>query len=67
MKKKPSSTFHKFSSKKSNAAIKEQFKNEKRAWKKEREEFFDKKRGKAPTWSSEFGPDSYRDGDDAFE
>src|SRR5687768_9963008 len=36
--------FSKFSQKKNNAAIKEQFKQEKRKWKKEREEFFDKKR-----------------------
>ncbi len=36
--------FSQFSQKKSNAAVKEQFKQEKRKWKKEREEFFDKKR-----------------------
>ena len=36
--------FSKFSSQKSNAAKKEQFRQEKRAWKKEREEFFEKKR-----------------------
>jgi 23S rRNA pseudouridine2605 synthase len=42
MKKK--SHFEKFAQKKSNAAIKEQFRQEKKKWKKEREEFFDKKR-----------------------
>ena len=42
--KKKSSQFDKFTKKKSNAAIKEQFKQEKRKWKKEREEYFDKKR-----------------------
>lgn len=36
--------FEKFVKKKSNAAIKEQFRQEKRQWKKEREEYFDKKR-----------------------
>src|SRR5437868_4091896 len=40
----PANNFSKFSQKKSNAAIKEQFKQEKRKWKKEREEYFDKKR-----------------------
>jgi 23S rRNA pseudouridine2605 synthase len=44
MQKKSSGNFNKFAKKKSNAAIKEQFKQEKRKWKKEREEFFDKKR-----------------------
>jgi 23S rRNA pseudouridine2605 synthase len=43
MKKKSSSSFNRFQ-KKSNAAIKEQFKQEKRKWKKEREEFFEKKK-----------------------
>ena len=38
--------FSRFATKKSNAAIKEQFKQEKRKWKKEREEFFDEKRAK---------------------
>lgn len=42
--KKKSSHFDKFTKKKSNAAIKEQFKQEKRKFKKEREEYFDKKR-----------------------
>jgi 23S rRNA pseudouridine2605 synthase len=44
MKKKSSANFDKFSKRKSNAAIKEQFKQEKRKWKKEREEYFEKKR-----------------------
>jgi 23S rRNA pseudouridine2605 synthase len=44
MKKKTTNNFSKFAPKKSNAAIKEQFKQEKRKFKKEREEFFDKKR-----------------------
>jgi 23S rRNA pseudouridine2605 synthase len=38
------SNFDKFAKKKSNAAIKEQFRQEKRKWKKEREEFFEKKK-----------------------
>lgn len=42
--KKKSTQFDKFSKRKSNAAIKEQFRQEKKKWKKEREEFFDKKR-----------------------
>ncbi|MDP4263735.1 MAG: pseudouridine synthase [Bacteroidota bacterium] len=42
--KKKSSHFDKFTKKKSNAAIKEQFKQEKRKFKKEREEYFDAKR-----------------------
>ena len=42
--KKKSVQFDKFIKKKSNAAIKEQFKQEKRKFKKEREEYFDKKR-----------------------
>jgi 23S rRNA pseudouridine2605 synthase len=44
MKKKSTGNFSKFTKKKSNAAIKEQFKQEKRAVKKEREEFFIKKK-----------------------
>lgn len=44
MKKKPANNFSKFAKKKSNAAIKEQFKQEKRKVKKEREEYFDKKK-----------------------
>lgn len=47
MKKNNPGYFSKFSPKKSNAAIKEKFKQEKRQWKKEREEFFDRKRNKA--------------------
>src|ERR1043166_10215409 len=39
--------FDKFAKKKSNAAIKEQFKQEKRKWKKDREDFFEKKRQSA--------------------
>lgn len=49
MKKKRSDNFSKFTVKKNNAAIKEQFKQEKRKWKKEREEFFDKKRSDSRT------------------
>jgi 23S rRNA pseudouridine2605 synthase len=45
--KKKSSQFDKFKPKKSNAAIKEQFKQEKRKWKKEREEYFEKKKSEA--------------------
>jgi 23S rRNA pseudouridine2605 synthase len=44
MKKNAPGRFDKFSKKKSNAAIKEQFKQEKRKWKKEREDFFEKKK-----------------------
>lgn len=44
MKKKTPNQFTKFEQKKSNAAIKEEFKNEKRKYKKEREEFFEKKK-----------------------
>ena len=44
MKRKSAGRFDKFAKKKSNAAIKEQFKQEKRKWKKEREEFFEKKK-----------------------
>jgi len=45
--KKKSTHFDKFTKKKSNAAIKEQFKQEKRKFKKEREEYFDKKKAEA--------------------
>jgi 23S rRNA pseudouridine2605 synthase len=45
--KKKESHFDKFKPKKSNAAIKEQFKQEKRKYKKEKEEFFDKKKAEA--------------------
>ena len=44
MNKKPTHNFSKFSKKKSNAAIKEQFKQEKRKVKKEREEYFEQKK-----------------------
>lgn len=47
MNKKPSHNFGKFTKKKSNAAIKEKFRQEKRKEKKEREEYFDKKRAEA--------------------
>ncbi len=47
MKKNTPRQFDKFAKKKSNAAIKEQFKQEKRKWKKEREEFFEKKKQSA--------------------
>ena len=47
MKKNATGHFRKFEKKKSNAAIKEQFKQEKRKWKKEREEFFEKKKAEA--------------------
>ena len=52
MKKTPGN-FGKFAKKKSNAAIKEQFKQEKRKWKKEREEFFDKKRSQSTVGSQQ--------------
>ena len=42
--KKKSSPFDKFHKKKSNAALKEEFRQEKKKWKKEREEYFEKKR-----------------------
>lgn len=45
--KKPPSQFAKFGTKKSNAAIKEGFKQEKRKHKKQREEFFEKKKAEA--------------------
>jgi 23S rRNA pseudouridine2605 synthase len=44
MPKKTPKQFSKFAGKKNNAAIKEQFRKEKREWKKEREDYFDKKR-----------------------
>jgi 23S rRNA pseudouridine2605 synthase len=47
MKKKTPNNFSQFAKKKSNAAIKEQFKQEKRKFKKEREEFFEKKKAEA--------------------
>lgn len=51
--KKKASHFDKFKPKKSNAAIKEQFKQEKRKYKKEKEEFFEKK--KAETRAQQAG------------
>ncbi len=45
--KKKTTQFDKFTKKKSNAAIKEQFRQEKRKLKKEREEYFDKKRNES--------------------
>lgn len=61
MKKKSTDNFGKFVKKKSNAAIKEQFRQEKRAEKKEREEYFDKKKAEkkgvsSGARSSKFGP-----------
>src|SRR6266446_5005135 len=53
MKKKSQGNFDKFAKKKSNAAIKEQFRQEKRKWKKEREEFFEKKKAEARSQRSE--------------
>ena len=44
MKKKSSNYFNKFTKKKSNAAIKEEFRQEKKKWKKEREEFFERQK-----------------------
>ena len=51
--KKKSTQFDKFAKKKSNAAIKEQFKQEKRKVKKEREEYFDKKRAEVKKQKTE--------------
>jgi 23S rRNA pseudouridine2605 synthase len=57
--KKKSTHFDKFTKKKSNAAIKEQFKQEKRKVKKEREEYFDKKKAEARSQRSEVrGPNN---------
>jgi 23S rRNA pseudouridine2605 synthase len=53
--KKKSTQFDKFTKRKSNAAIKEQFKQEKRKFKKEREEYFDKKKAEARSQRSEAG------------
>jgi len=44
MKKRSSNYFNKFTKKKSNAAIKEEFRQEKKKWKKEREEFFERQK-----------------------
>ena len=51
--KKKSTQFDKFTKKKSNAAIKEQFRQEKRKFKKEREEYFDKKKAEVRNQRSE--------------
>jgi len=59
MKKNLPGHFDKFAKKKSNAAIKEQFKQEKRKWKKEREEFFERKRQSA-VGSQESGLQSHQ-------
>ena len=53
--KKKSTQFDKFIKRKNNAAIKEQFKQEKRKWKKEREDFFEKKRNESGVRSRESG------------
>ena len=58
MKKKSPAKFDKFA-KKSNAARKEQFKQEKRKWKKEREEFFEKKKSAEASQKSEARKPSY--------
>ena len=60
--KKMSTQFDKFTKKKSNAAIKEQFKQEKRKFKKEREEYFDKKRNEPGVGSREPGVGSRESG-----
>lgn len=57
MKKK--SGFEKFARKKSNAAVKEQFRQEKRQWKKEREEYFEKKRAESGVGSRKSGGKNY--------
>jgi 23S rRNA pseudouridine2605 synthase len=54
MKKRPTQ-FDKFAKKKSNAAIKEQFKQEKRKFKKEREEYFEKKKSAGQPGSRQSG------------
>lgn len=55
MKKNRSDNFSKFAPKKSNAAVKEQFKQEKRKIKKEREEYFDEKRRERSARKDSFG------------
>lgn len=56
MKKKSTpAAFGKFAKKKSNAAIKESFKQEKRKWKKEREEFFEARKNPRPTMPNQKG------------
>jgi 23S rRNA pseudouridine2605 synthase len=51
--KKKSTQFDKFTKKKSNAAIKEQFRQEKRKFKKEREEYFERKKSEIRSQKSE--------------
>ncbi|MES1215954.1 MAG: pseudouridine synthase [Bacteroidota bacterium] len=51
--KKKATQFDKFTKRKSNAAIKEQFRQEKRKFKKEREEYFDKKKAEVRSQRSE--------------
>lgn len=60
---KKTNQFDKFSKKKSNAAIKEQFRQEKRVLKKEREEYFDKKRASsnAPRYVDKNAPPLTKD------
>ena len=58
MKKNSPGQFDKFSKKNSNAAIKEHFKQEKRKWKKEREDFFEKKKLEARGVKPEMSPGS---------
>jgi len=60
MKKKRTDNFSKFAPKKSNAAVKEQFKQEKRKVKKEREEYFDKKRAETRAQTPRPGASSAR-------
>ena len=61
MKKKSTGNFRKFEKKKSNAAIKEQFKQEKRKWKKEREDFFEKKKAEGRGQKAETSPKHERE------
>jgi 23S rRNA pseudouridine2605 synthase len=56
MKKNTPGHFNKFAKKKSNAAIKEQFKQEKRKWKKEKEEFFERKKAEVRGQNVETSP-----------
>jgi len=60
MKKKSSNYFNKFTKKKSNAAIKEEFRQEKKKWKKEREEYFEKKKSEVRGQKSERQPSGIR-------
>lgn len=56
--KKKESHFDKFKPKKSNAAIKEQFKQEKRKYKKEKQEFFEQKKAEARQKTATYAPQS---------